>query len=156
MVERSPGKRAGRKDEGFTLVEVIVVLSIMALIMGLVGPRVLGYLSDSKAKTARIQAEALASAVELFFIDTGRYPQDSEGLNALIVPPQTLATWNGPYLKSRTIPLDPWGKPFGYRAVDRGRSFIITFSEQPAPVTNDSQRKVSVTEAERSRGLGVR
>jgi general secretion pathway protein G len=156
MEEQSRGREAGRKDEGFTLVEVIVVLSIMALIMGLVGPRVLGYLSDSKAKTARIQAEALASAVELFFIDTGRYPQDGEGLNALIVPPQTLAAWSGPYLKSRTVPLDPWGKPFGYRTADRGRSFIITFSEQPAQGTNDTQPKVSVTEAERSRGLGIR
>ena len=118
--------RARARQAGFTLVEVIVVLSIMGLIMSLVGPRVLGYLTDAKAKTARIQVETLSSAVELFFIDNGRYPLDSEGLQALVSPPAALSSWNGPYLKGAAVPKDPWGRPYLYASPDRGRSFLIT------------------------------
>ncbi|WP_132255864.1 type II secretion system major pseudopilin GspG [Methylobacterium segetis] len=123
-----PGGGRDSAQAGFTLVEVIVVLSIMGLIMSLVGPRVLGYLTDSKAKTARIQVETLSSAVELFFIDTGRYPLETEGLQALVSPPGGLAAWNGPYLKGASVPRDPWGRPYLYASPDRGRSFLITFT----------------------------
>lgn len=118
--------RAHRDQAGFTLVEVLVVLAIIGLIMSLIGPRVLNYLSDSKAKAARIQVESLASAVELFYIDNGRYPLESEGLQALVIAPGNLRSWNGPYIKSTTVPLDPWSKPYLYSS-DRGRSFTITF-----------------------------
>jgi general secretion pathway protein G len=114
------------REAGFTLVEVIVVLSIMGLIMSMVGPRVLSYLTDSKEKAARIQVETLASAVELFFIDNGRYPAESEGLQALLTPPPALRSWNGPYLKGTTVPLDPWGRPYRYTSPDRGRTFMIS------------------------------
>ena len=103
---RSPRRK--RAQAGFTLVEVIVVLSIMGLIMALVGPRVLGYLTDSKEKMARIQVETLSNATELFFIDNGRYPLEPEGLQALLTPPQSLPTWRGPYLKGTVVPADPW------------------------------------------------
>jgi general secretion pathway protein G len=115
-------------EAGFTLIEVIVVLSIMGLIMSMAGPRVLGYLTDSKAKAAKIQIESLASAVELFYIDNGRYPLEAEGLQALVAPPATLRTWNGPYLKGTSVPLDPWGKPYRYASPDRGRTFMITIT----------------------------
>ncbi|AWN43722.1 type II secretion system major pseudopilin GspG [Methylobacterium durans] len=124
------GSRRAARQAGFTLVEVIVVLSIMGLIMSLVGPRVLGYLTESKAKTARIQVETLSSAVELFFIDNGRYPLDGEGLQALVSPPGGLASWNGPYLKGAAVPKDPWGRPYLYASPDRGRSFLITVTGQ--------------------------
>ncbi|MEA1835276.1 type II secretion system major pseudopilin GspG [Methylobacterium durans] len=127
--EPRAARRAARQA-GFTLVEVIVVLSIMGLIMSLVGPRVLGYLTESKAKTARIQVETLSSAVELFFIDNGRYPLDGEGLQALVSPPGGLASWNGPYLKGAAVPKDPWGRPYLYASPDRGRSFLITVTGQ--------------------------
>jgi len=81
---------------GFTLVEVLVVISIIGLIMGLVGPRVLNYLSDAKVKAAKIQIESFSSALDLYFLDTGRYPSSSEGLNALMQRPSSASSWNGP------------------------------------------------------------
>jgi general secretion pathway protein G len=101
---------------GFTLIEMLVVISIIGLIMALVGPRVLNYLSDSKTKTAKIQIESFASSLDLYFLDTGRYPTGSEGLVALVQKPGNVASWNGPYLKGVTVPADPWGHPYVYRA----------------------------------------
>lgn len=109
-------QRAKRRGErGFTLVEILVVITIIGLIMGLVGPRVLNYLTESKAKAAKIQIESFGSALDLFFLDTGRYPTGSEGLAALVQRPGSIAAWNGPYLKGGTVPSDPWGKPYVYR-----------------------------------------
>jgi general secretion pathway protein G len=103
-------------EGGFTLVEILVVITIIGLIMGLVGPRVLNYLTESKTKAAKIQIESFASALDLFFLDTGRYPSSSEGLAALVQRPGAIASWNGPYVKGGTIPNDPWGNPYVYRA----------------------------------------
>jgi general secretion pathway protein G len=128
-----------RNQAGFTLVEMLVVLTIMGLIMSLIGPRVLGYLADSKYKTARIQAETLASAVELFFIDNGRYPLEAEGLQALVAPPAGLNTWNGPYLRGTAVPLDPWGKPYRY-ASERGRNYVVTFVGADGRETGEQRR----------------
>lgn len=105
-----------RGERGFTLVELLVVITIIALIMGIVGPRVLNYLTESKAKAAKIQIESFASALDLFFLDTGRYPNGSEGLNALVRRPGNITAWNGPYLKGGLVPPDPWGNPYVYRA----------------------------------------
>ncbi len=101
---------------GFTLVEMLVVLAIIGSIVGLVGPRVLNYLSDSKVKTAQIQMENLASALDLFYLDTGRYPSTEEGLAALVRRPTNAGAWNGPYLKTAGLPRDPWGHDYLYRA----------------------------------------
>lgn len=109
--ERSAGGEAG-----FTLVEMLVVITIIGLIMGLVGPRVLNYLSESKVKAAKIQMQSFSSALDLFNLDTGRYPASGEGLGALIQSPGTIAAWNGPYLKGGVLPNDPWGKPYVYRS----------------------------------------
>jgi general secretion pathway protein G len=109
--------RARRSAQGgFTLIEMLVVISIIGLIMALVGPRVLNYLSDSKTKTAKIQIESFASSLDLYFLDAGRYPSGSEGLTALVQKPGNIASWNGPYLKGTTVPADPWGHPYVYRA----------------------------------------
>jgi len=103
-------------EQGFTLVEMLVVITIIGLIMGLVGPRVLNYLSESKVKAARIQMQSLASALDLFNLDAGRYPSSSEGLAALIRRTPGIAGWNGPYLKGGNVPNDPWNHPYIYRA----------------------------------------
>jgi general secretion pathway protein G len=106
----------GRGQRGFTLVEMLVVITIIGLIMSLVGPRVLNYLGESKVKAARIQIQSFSSALDLFFLDAGRYPSTSEGLVALVKPAAGLTAWNGPYLKGGSVPNDPWGKAYIYRS----------------------------------------
>jgi general secretion pathway protein G len=105
-------QRAG--DAGFTLVELLVVLVILVLLASFVGPRVVGYLGSSKSKAAKVQIESLASAMELYRLDIGRYPSTAEGLRALVVAPAGVNNWSGPYLNKRDVPLDPWGSPFRY------------------------------------------
>jgi general secretion pathway protein G len=113
---RTKGRLAlEEREAGFTLVEMLVVISIIGLIMALVGPRVLGYLSDSKVKAAKIQIESLSAALDLFYLDNGRYPAANEGLTALVQRPSSDSTWNGPYLKTNAVPADPWGRPYFYK-----------------------------------------
>jgi general secretion pathway protein G len=113
---RGPIRWRRTRRAGFTLVEMLVVLAIIGLIVGLVGPRVLNYLSESKVKAAQIQMENLASALDLYYLDAGRYPSTEEGLAALTVRPAGISSWNGPYLKTAGVPKDPWGHNFLYRA----------------------------------------
>ena len=118
-------RAARRRQRGFTLVELLVVITIIGLIMGLVGPRVLNYLTESKAKAAKIQIESLSSALDLYFLDVGRYPTTSEGLVALVRRPGSSAAWNGPYLKGGLVPADPWGNPYVYRSPGEHGSYDI-------------------------------
>ncbi len=128
MSSRKAGRRASRGEGGFTLVEMLVVITIIGLIMALVGPRVLNYLSESKIKAARIQIQSFSSALDLFYLDAGRYPSSSEGLNALVRPTAGLSGWNGPYLKGGNVPNDPWGKPYAYRAPgEHGAYDIVSY-----------------------------
>jgi general secretion pathway protein G len=107
---------ARQGEQGFTLVEMLVVIAIIGLIMGLIGPRVLNYLSESKVKAAKIQMQSFSSALDLFNLDAGRYPSTAEGLTALVRRTPGVAAWNGPYLKGGNVPNDPWNNPYTYRA----------------------------------------
>lgn len=110
-------RRARRRNQfGFTLVEILVVITIIGLIMALVGPRVLHYLSESKVKTAKIQIQSFVTALNLFYLDAGRFPSNGEGLVALVQPVGGFSAWNGPYLTGKNVPLDPWGKAYVYRS----------------------------------------
>jgi general secretion pathway protein G len=90
-----------------------------------VGPRVLNYLSDSKVKTAQIQMENLASALDLFYLDAGRYPTTEEGLAALVQRPNGVSSWSGPYLKASGVPKDPWGHPYLYRSPGQNSPYDV-------------------------------
>ena len=115
-------------EAGFTLVEILVVITIIGLIMALVGPRVLNYLAESKVKATRIQIESFASSLDLFYLDAGRYPTTSEGLAALAQAPSGVDAWNGPYVRTGAVPKDPWGRPYIYRSPgEHGPYDIISF-----------------------------
>ena len=106
--------RVGRS--GFTLIELLVVLLILGLLAGLVGPRVLKYLGGAKSDTAQLQIAEFGAGLDLFHLEVGRYPTTEEGLPALTVEPTGADNWNGPYLKKKTIPVDPWGNPYRYNS----------------------------------------
>jgi general secretion pathway protein G len=107
---------AGRRGEaGFTLVEMLVVIAIIGLVVGLIGPRVLNYLGESKVKAAKIQIESFSAALDLYYLDNGAYPTANDGLAALVQRPTSASGWNGPYLRSGSVPLDPWGHPYLYK-----------------------------------------
>ncbi len=103
-------------EEGFTLLELLVVLGIIALLAALVAPQVIRYLSGARSDAANAQLKNIESAIELYYLDNGAYPSGENGLSALVQAPAGVATWKGPYLKKEQGTVDPWGKPFGYRA----------------------------------------
>ena len=101
-------------DAGFTLLELLVVLVIIGLISGLVGPQVMKLLGKAKSDVAKVQMDNIASSLNLFSLDIGRYPTNNEGLSILIKKPTNLPQWSGPYLSDNTIPRDPWNRPYIY------------------------------------------
>lgn len=103
-----------RGEAGFTLTEMLVVLVIIALLVAIVAPNVLGRLGGARGQAARAQIENLASSLELYMLDTGRYPSNEAGLGALLEPPSDATGWSGPYLRRGRVPSDPWGRPFHY------------------------------------------
>lgn len=103
-----------RKVTGFTLVELLVVLIILGLVASIAGPNVMKYLGSSKSKTAKLQLKEIESSVELFFLDTGKYPPNDPGLKVLVNNDTSISGWGGPYFKSGQIPLDPWGNDYVY------------------------------------------
>ena len=102
-----------RREKGFTLLELLVVLVILGLLAGLVGPKVMDYLGTSKSKTGKLQIEQLGQSLELFRLEVGRYPTSQESLSALIEAPTGATGWNRPYIKgSMMVPKDPWGNDY--------------------------------------------
>jgi general secretion pathway protein G len=99
---------------GFTLIELLVVLVILGLLAGLVGPSVLRHLGGAKSDTAQLQISELGAGLDLFHLEVGRYPSNSEGLEALVERPPSVENWHGPYLKKRKVPKDPWGNDYHY------------------------------------------
>ena len=117
--------RSHKSNAGFTLIELLVVLAIIGLLAGLVGPQVMKHLGESKTKTAKLQIEELSSALDMFRLDVGRYPSIDEGLGALIEAPQTIQYWNGPYLRKKKMPVDPWNTAYHYSIPGQHGKFDI-------------------------------
>ena len=103
-------------ESGFTLLELLVVLGIIAMLAGIVGPQVMKHMGESKTKAARVQIEDLAATLDMYKLDVGNYPSSEEGLQALIAAPDSAKRWNGPYLRKSKIPLDPWQQDYHYVA----------------------------------------
>jgi general secretion pathway protein G len=104
---------------GFTLIEILIALVLLGLLATIAYPQVIKFL-EKKTDIAVVQIEGLKSALDFFRLDIGRYPTAEEGLKALVAAPQNQPRWNGPYLKSRQVPNDPWGRPYVYRVPGRG------------------------------------
>lgn len=105
-----------KSQAGFSLIELLVVLTIIALLGAIVGPQIISNLGSAKSDTTKIQIEDYGAALDLFYLDNGRYPTSEEGLRALVSPPAGLGTWDGPYLKKNKIPADAWGNDYRYEA----------------------------------------
>lgn len=105
---------SGKPQRGFTLIELLVVLVILGLLASLAGPKVISYLGGAKSDSAKLQVEEFGASLDLFKLETGRYPTSQEGLQALVQAPSGLNGWNGPYLKKKTVPKDPWGNEYHY------------------------------------------
>jgi len=104
-----------RLNKGFTLLELLVVMVIIGLLAGYVGPRYFEQIGKSETKTARAQINALGKALDQYRIDTGSYPSTEQGLAALNTQPADVSKWEGPYLK-KSVPNDPWDKAYNYRS----------------------------------------
>lgn len=119
---------------GFTLVELLVVLVILGLLGGVVGPRVIRHLGGAKVDTARLQVDDLGAALDIYHLEVGRYPSTSEGLEALVRSPGNTPGWNGPYLKKKQVPKDPWGNSFVYRSPgENGTYDLVSYGSDGSP-----------------------
>ena len=111
---------------GFTLVELLVVISILALLAGVVGPQVMKRLGESKSKTAKIQIEDLSAALDMYRLDVGRYPSGDQGLTALVEQPSDTSSWSGPYLRKQKVPKDPWQNEYRYASPGEHGKFDLS------------------------------
>jgi general secretion pathway protein G len=119
-------RRTKRNDQsGMTLLEVMIVLAIIALVMGLAAPRLMENFGRAKSRTAELQMQNVKAALQLFYLDTGRYPSEAEGLNALLQAPAGIKNWSGPYLGGEAETLDPWSRPLIYRAPGQTSPFEL-------------------------------
>jgi general secretion pathway protein G len=118
---------------GFTLLELLVVLVIIGLLAGYVGPKYFSQLGKSEAKVARAQMDAIEKALDHYRLDVGRYPTTEQGLAALNTRPPNEPKWAGPYLK-KDVPPDPWGRPFQYRAPgEKGDYDLVSYGKDGQP-----------------------
>ncbi len=109
------GRIGERKQAGFTLVELLVVLVILGLIAAVATPQVIKYLGRANTDAARIQIQRLAGVLDLYRLELGDYPSEETGLQALVERPPGAERWNGPYIKKAQSLTDPWGNPYIYR-----------------------------------------
>ena len=115
------------REAGFTILEVLVVVTIIGLLIGLVAPAALRQLGGARTSVAKQSIERLGMVLDLYNLDMGSYPTTEQGLEALVKKPSSAANWNGPYLKAEGVPLDPWNQPFIYRSPSerQGRDYDL-------------------------------
>lgn len=115
------------RQTGFSMIELMVVMVILGLIAGLVGPRFFGRADVAKVQTAETQIEMIRSAINLYYLDVGKLPSTEQGLNALVRKPEDVNFWQGPYLDNQ-LPSDPWQNKYLYRLERSGISEFSLYS----------------------------
>ncbi len=131
---KSRGYNAESREAGFTLVELLVVMVILVMLAGIIGPRVVGYLGSSRSKTSAVEIKNLSTSLELYFLDVGDYPTTADGLESLVVARGQKKGWNGPYLSKPQLPVDPWGNPYKYESPGKkGRFDLYTLGRDGKP-----------------------
>jgi len=124
---------AFKEHGGFTLLELLVVMVIIGLLAGYVGPKYFSQIGKSETKVARAQLDALEKALDQYRLDTGHYPAPESGLAALIQKPPNEAKWDGPYLK-KIVPMDPWGRPYIYKVPgEHGEYDLVSYGKDGQP-----------------------
>jgi general secretion pathway protein G len=132
---------------GFTLVELLVVLAILAMLAGLVGPQVLNQLGGAKSKTAKVQIRDLEQALEMYKLDVGRFPSSDMGLRALVTQPSGVRGWNGPYLRGSRVPQDPWNNDYVYRFPGQGGGYdLMSYGADGSPGGSGEDADISNAE----------
>lgn len=126
-VQKTP--RLGATERGFTLLELLVVMVIIGLLAGYVGPKYFAQVGKSEVKATRAQIDGLEKALDQYRMDTGHYPSTEQGLKALVERPANEAKWGGAYLK-KAVPLDPWGNAYVYKSPgEHGEFDLLSFGK---------------------------
>jgi general secretion pathway protein G len=136
-------KKTRRRKDGFTLIEVLLVLVILVILASLVGFYVRGAQQRALVDAAKSQIGSFKQCVEGFQLDVRNYPSSAGGLQSLITPPSDLRNpdrWKGPYLDSKKVPLDPWDMPYQYQLVDANNYEIWSLGPDGADGTEDDIR----------------
>lgn len=114
-MQRKPQNRVSSKQRGFSLIELMIVLVILGLIAGIVGPQAMKYLGKGKSQSAKVQIENISAALDMYRLEVGSYPTTTDGMKALVSQPSGARGWNGPYLKKGDVPKDPWNNEYQYK-----------------------------------------
>lgn len=131
-----------RKRDGFTLIEILVVIIILGLLSALVAPKFFGKVDKAKVKTTKAQINLLGTALDDFRLDNGRYPTTDEGLDALREKPEELQNWDGPYLP-KPVPSDPWDQPYQYKSPgDHGEYDLFSYGKDGVEGGENSDKDI--------------
>jgi general secretion pathway protein G len=121
------------RGQGFTLLELLVVMVIIGLLAGFVGPKYFSHIGKSQIKVVRAQIDGLGKALDQFRLDTGHYPGMEDGLAALVTRPPNEPKWDGPYL-TKDVPLDPWDNPYIFRFPgEHGEYDLLSYGRDGQP-----------------------
>jgi general secretion pathway protein G len=118
-------RSTARRERGFTLMEMLVVLVVIGLIAAVAIPQVMKLLGGAKSKAARVQLETLSQSLSFYQLDMGEYPTSEQGLKVLWEAPADKPQWSGPYVRRAKQLVDPWGRPFVYQAPGKGAPFDL-------------------------------
>jgi general secretion pathway protein G len=133
-----------KHEQGYTLLELLVVILILALIIAIAAPKVVGYFGKSKTRAAEIQISNIMAALDLYRLDVGKYPTKDQGLKTLVEAPANVSNWDGPYLTRKDGIIDPWGNAYIYTiATTDGHVVVMSYGADAKPGGSGEDRDVT-------------